>query len=135
MKMIKIFSDLGITEEEYEDLIEQNKQIETLDEDEIIEMINLLKAMKCSDEIIKNTILSDVFYLTRIKTDIQKTVLKLNDIGLTSDEIVDLIDGYPYILEKDDFEITEFVNSKRDEGLSKEEICELILSNPSIIDE
>ena len=94
----------------------------------------IFESSTCSDEHIKNIILSDVFYLTRIKTDVQKLLIELHDKGISTDDLTDLIQNYPYILEKDDFEISEFFNKKMGEGATQEEVCEMILSNPHVLE-
>ena len=97
-------------------------------------MIMLLKSLNCSDEHIKNIILSDVFYLTRTKNDVQKLLIELYDRGISTDDLTELIQNYPYILEKDDFEISEFFNQKMGDGATQEEVCEMILSNPYVLE-
>ena len=79
---------------------------------------------------IKNTIISDAFFLSRMVTDLVKTVQKLEEIGMIKVDISELIDGYPYILERDAFEIDEYVKRKAAEGMSPDEICDHIYDNP-----
>ena len=80
--MIDSLKNIGISESEYNELIEQNPYIDNLEPMDIDDMIMLLKTLNCSDEYIKNIILSDVFYLTRIKMDVQKLLIELHDRGI-----------------------------------------------------
>ena len=108
--MLDSLRNIGISESEYKELIEENSLIENLEPMDVEDMIMLLKSLNCSDEHIKNIILSDVFYLTRTKNDVQKLLIELYDRGISTDDLTELIQNYPYILEKDDFEISEFFN-------------------------
>ena len=46
-----------------------------------------------------------------------------------------LFDSNPELLNKDVFEIEEFINKKKNDGISLEDIVDLIDSNPFVIDE
>ena len=46
-----------------------------------------------------------------------------------------LFDSNPWLLNKDLFEIEEFIEKKQEEGLLLEEIVDLMDSNPYVIDE
>ena len=96
--MLDSLRNIGISESEYKELIEENSLIENLEPMDVEDMIMLLKSLNCSDEHIKNIILSDVFYLTRTKNDVQKLLIELYDRGISTDDLTELIQNYPYIL-------------------------------------
>ena len=128
--MFDCLKDLGITEEEFNEISSINMFLESMDEDDVRGPILFLRDFGCSDAMIKNTIISDAFFLSRMVTDLVKTVQKLEEIGMIKDDISELIDGYPYILERDAFEIDEYVKRKAAEGMSPDEICDRIYDNP-----
>lgn len=128
--MFECLKDLGITEEKFNEIAEMNIYLECMDEDDIKGPIHFLRDFGCSDIKIRNIIISDPFFLSRTVTDLVKTVKKLEEVGLKKEDISELMDGYPYILENDDFEIDEYVKRKVAEGMSLDEICDRIYDNP-----
>ena len=128
--MFKCLEKLGITAKEFKELTEMNPDLESMDEKDIENSILFLRDLECPDGTIRNIILSDAFYLSRMITDLEKTVHKLKEIGFMKFEIIDLIDSYPFILEIDDFEIDKFVEKKLSEGMPLIDICESIIYDP-----
>lgn len=131
LKMLELYK-LGIKESEIRNILAINPSIQNLSESEILKLIMLLKQINANDRIIRNIIISNPFYLNRTDTDIIKLIKTLTHIGLSNLDI--LFDTNPYLLNKDDFEIEEFINNKI-QSYSKEEIMDMIDNNPYIFDE
>ena len=107
---------LGISEETICEMTEICPEIKELSEDDISKKINMLKDLNCDDSQIMDIISSNPFYLDSINTDVEKLVNKLEELGFT--EIDSLLEGNPYILNLDDFEIEEYIQ-KRDSAYGR----------------
>lgn len=125
--------EFGITSQELDEMFETNPMLEYLNEEEINNNVLFLKSLKCEDLHIRNIIICNPFYLNRSISDLQKLVSKLINIGLTDLNL--LFDTNPFLLNKDAFEIDEFVKEKQKLGINLESIACLIDSNPYVIDE
>lgn len=129
--MLELYN-IGINELELKTMIETNPEIIELSDEEIQQLIHILKQINCSNKMIKNIIISNPFYLSRIDEDIMKLIRKLTSIGVTN--INFLFDMNPDLLSKDAFEIDEFINKNKDK-YSLEELIDQLESNPYIIGE
>lgn len=129
--MLELYN-IGINELELQTMIETNSEITDLSDEEIKQLIHILKQINCSDKMIKNIIICNPFYLSRIDIDIMKLIHKLTSIGVTHLNI--LFDTNPDLLNRDDFEIDDFIN-KNKEKYSMEELVDRLESNPYIIGE
>ena len=121
---------LGLNENEIKSIYNINEYI--IDED-IIKMIYILEKINCTEKHIKNIILSNPLYLSRSVSDVIELINKLDSLGITNLNIV--FDSNPYLLNKDAFEIEEFINKKLKDGMILEDIVDLIDSNSYVIDE
>lgn len=130
-KMLELYN-LGISELDLKNIIEMNPDITNISEEEIRKLIMILKQINCNDKMVRNIIISNPFYLSRIDTDIINLINKLASLGLSTLNL--LFDTNPYLLNKDTFEIEEFLKKKQKE-YSIEEIVDMIDSNPYIIEE
>ena len=101
--------------------------------DEIREKIDILRYVECNDRHIRNIIVSNPYYLDRINNDVLKLVMYLKEIGISCINL--LLETNPYLLNRDVFEIKEYIDSKKNMGLSLWEIVDEFESNPYIIDE
>lgn len=124
--------NLGLTEEEIKNIYETNIDIKYSSEEEIIKLIEILKEINCTSKEIQNIIVSNPFYLTRLHEDIIKLINILIKLGFKNLNL--LFDTNPYLLDIDDFEIENFINTKTN-NYTKEEIINMITSNPYIITE
>lgn len=129
--MLELYN-LGINEAEIKDVFEINPQIKNISSEQILKLITILKQIDCNDRIIRNIIITNPFYLTRLDTDIINLMNKLVSIGLRNLNI--LFDTNPYLLNKDAFEIDNFIKEQQ-KKYSLEEIVNIIDNNPYIIDE
>ena len=126
----EILKKLGIDDETICEMIELCPEIEELTEDEILQKINILREYNCDDGQIADIISSNPYYLDRIDTDIIKLINKLKELGF--DMIDDLLEGYPYILEIDVFEIENYIKKREKKGELLEDIVDEMSSNPSL---
>lgn len=68
--------------------------------------------------------MANPLYLNRSKTDILKLIDKLKDLGITHLETT--FDTNPWLLNKDVFEIDEFIEGQIKLGLTMDEIVDMI---------
>ena len=121
------------TNDMIKNMFEINNEIINLSKDEVLEKILILQNIKCDNEQIKNILESNPFYLNRCTNDVILLVKKLKEIGLVALNL--LFDSNPWLLNKDSFELEEFIQLKQKEGMLLEEIVDLLDSNPYAIDE
>ena len=120
---MKQLFELGLNQNDIEDMINLNPDIANLDK-EIIELITLLKEVGCKDRHIKNILISNPMYLSRSKTDVLKLIELLKELGITNLEIT--FDTNPWLLNKDVFEINEFIKEQKELGLNMYDIVDMI---------
>ena len=125
--------NLGIDEKEIIDMINQCNEIKDLSRFEIDKKIDILKQINCSERHIKNIIISNPYYLNRMYEDIIKLINKLKDLGFECINI--LFDSNPYILNKDAYEIDNYIKEQIDNGRTIEEIVDDLNSNPYMFEE
>ncbi len=105
-------------------VLESCEDIKFLDDTEIEDRINFLKNVDCSIQQIKNIIIYNPWFLIRSLIDLNKLKDKLISIGITNLNIT--FDTNPLILNKEVFEIDDFINNKIKEGLNTYDIIDLI---------
>lgn len=130
--MLELYN-LGLSDGEIKDMIEICPEILQLSKEEIHNNIDLLKRLECNERYIKNIIISNPFYLNRTIDDITKLINKFIQIGVTNIDM--LLDSNPFILNKDAYEIDEYIDIEKNEGKNLEDIVNEFESNPYIIDE
>lgn len=130
---MEILFELGISDSDIKNMLEQCPDIMDMEYNEIREKIDILRYIECNDRHIRNIIVSNPYYLDRINNDILKLIMYLKEIGISCINL--LLDSNPYLLNRDVFEIREYIDSKKNMGLSLWEIVDEFESNPYIIDE
>ena len=130
--MLNLYN-LGITDEELLELLEQNNKVIKLTEEDLLISINILKNIGCNDLQIKDIIITNPWYLTRSYDDTINLINKLTEIGIKN--LNNLFDNYPLLLNKDDFEIQEFVDKCLKNNMDKNDIIDIIENNPYMIGE
>ena len=98
-----------------------------------VDCIKILKYIDCLDRHIQNILICNPFYLYRSIDDVVKLIKKLLEIGMTNINL--LFDSNPFLLNKDAYEIDDYINKKINNGKTLEDIVDEIDSNPYIIDE
>ena len=128
--MIDYLLEIGLYDKDImiikEYISDDNKQ-------DLIRNVQLLKNVGCDNFSIKNIIVGNPFFLQRSYRDVYKLISYLQQLGFTYINL--LFDSYPIFLNKDSFEIEEYINKCISEGKDLEDIIDEIDSNPSIIDE
>lgn len=107
--------------------------IREMGEKELIEKIEILKQIECDEIQIRNIISSNAIYLDRSKTDIEKLIKEMKELGFRTLNI--LFEENPYILNLDAYEIEKYVKDRENKGEKIEEIVEEMSSNPIVFDE
>lgn len=128
-----ILLSLGISDKDLKFILEQCPTIIDMSNEDISEKMEILKYVGCNERHIRNIIIGNPYYLDRFNDDILKLIGYLKEIGISSINL--LFDSNPYFLNKDSFEIKEYVLERLSDGVLLEDIVDEIESNPYIIDE
>ena len=121
-------NDLDIKE-----MISINKDILNLDNEEIRNIISILKYINCSDSEIRNILVTNPNYLSRCYSDVIDLINKFKSLNI--DDLNELFNSNPHLLNKDVFEIEDYINSEISNGKKLDDIIDELVSNPFIIDE
>ena len=124
--------NLGINDLELKGILELVPEILDMSEIEISNKIDILKYIECNDRHIKNILVSNPYYLDRFDNDILKLIGYLKNIGVSNLNL--LFDSNPYLLNRDDFEIRDYIENRVKNGDSLDNIICDIEDNPYIID-
>lgn len=109
---------------EIKNMLEINPSIKELSEKEIKMSLNVLEQIGCNERQIRNIITCNPFYLNRSINDLVKLIRKLDSLGISALNIT--FDSNPYLLNKDVYEIDEFIEQKKTEAISLEDIIDMI---------
>lgn len=121
-------NDLDIKE-----MISINKDILNLDNEEIKNIISILKYINCSDSEIRNILVTNPNYLSRCYSDVIELINKFKSLNI--DDLNELFNSNPHLLNKDVFEIEDYINNEISNGKKLDDIIDELVSNPFIIDE
>lgn len=121
-------NDLDIKE-----MISINKDILNLDNEEIRNIISILKYINCSDSEIRNILVTNPNYLSRCYSDVIDLINKFKSLNI--DDLNELFNSNPHLLNKDVFEIEDYINNEISNGKKLDDIIDELVSNPFIIDE
>ena len=116
--------NLGFNENEIKNIININNEVMNLNVEEIKALVDILVNVGCKDYHIKNIISANPYYLSRSVTDISNLINKLLSLGITHLETT--FDSNPWLLNKDAYEIDEYIRDEQFKGLSLEEIIDNI---------
>lgn len=130
--MLSLYN-IGITDEELLELLEQNNKVIKLTEEDLLISINILKNIGCNDIQIKDIIITNPWYLNRSCDDVVNLINKLTEIGIKN--LNNLFDNYPLLLNRDDFEIQEFVDKCLKNNMDKNDIVDIVENNLYMIGE
>jgi len=125
--------NLGVTEQEIKYILEICPEILELNGEKIINNIEILKIINCNERHIRNIILSNPFYLGCSKDDIIDLINKLLEIGITNINL--LFDSNPLLLNKNSYEIDDYIKEEIKKGKNINDIVDELECNPYIIDE
>ncbi len=110
--------------EDFKNVLDANPFIGKLDDLEIENNINFLKEVDCSYEQMKNIIIFNPWLFNRSYDELNKLKNKLISIGITNLNIT--FDTQPLLLNKEIFEIDDFINEQIKKGLEINEIADII---------
>lgn len=110
--------------QDFKNVLDANPFIEKLDDLEIENNINFLKEVDCSYEQMKNIIIFNPWLFNRSYDELNKLKNKLISIGITNLNIT--FDTQPLLLNKEIFEIDDFINEQIKKGLEINEIADII---------
>lgn len=130
---MELFFELGIDENDIQNMIEQCPFVLEMDVIEIKKKIEILRQIGCEDRHIRNILTCNPYYLDRLDSDIINLIKLL--IKNKFEYINLLIDSNPFILNKDDYEIETYINNQISNGNSLEEIVDELESNPYLFNE
>lgn len=125
--------NLGINEEKIKDILEVYPNIKELSNIDIYNKIEILKNINCNVRQIKNIIVSNPQYLDRSDEDILNLIKKLVEIQIKNINL--LFDSNPSLLNRDAYEINNYLIIEKQKGKSFEKILNEFETNPYIIDE
>lgn len=124
--------EYGFNELEIKDMLDNYFYLRFLNKEEIVSKILILKHICCNDNSIKNIILTNPYYLNRSDTDILVLIKCLNKYGFKN--LNYLFDSNPYILNKDEYEVNNYINNRISNGDVLEDIVEEMDNNPYLFD-
>ena len=130
--MIELYN-MGISDITLKNMIEINPEITELTNQEIISKVEILKGIDCSKSQILNIISSNPLFLSKTNGEILKLLNFLTETGFTSLNI--LFDSNPYVLNLEQFEIENYINSRLSNGENIDEIVDDLDSNPYLFQE
>ena len=125
--------NLGISNNTIKNMLELVPNIKEMSNKDIIDKINILKNINCSDYQITNIISSNPMYLDRTNEEILKLLRKLNDLGFNTLNI--LFDANPYILNLEPYEIDNYIKNRLEKNETLEDIIDDMDSNPYLFNE
>lgn len=117
----------GFSMEEIKDMMDTNDKIEETSDKNINELIEVLKAIGCTESQIKNIFLCNPFCLSKKVSIINSFIQKLKNMKCSF--LSQVLDSNPYLLNIEIIDLEKWINMKKEEGLSNEEILDNIECN------
>lgn len=118
--------NLDLNENEILDIVDANNEVKDLSEEDIIKYIYILIDVGCTQKQIHNIVTSNPFYFSRDINDVGKFLRRLNSLNVS--DLADVLDSNPWLLNKDSFELDEFLMKERNTD-SLDEILERFLTS------
>lgn len=119
-----VLTQYGFSIEEIQGMLDTNILIESVEDRDIYELIELLKSIGCNIDIIRNIFLCNPFCLSNSLTSTRKLIDKLQEFGL--DYLFVLFDKNPYLLNINELELDSFYQKMKKEGMMNEDIFEYL---------
>lgn len=117
----------GFSIEEIKDMMDTNQDLESINDNDILELINILIDVGCHEEHIMNIFTCNPLLLSRDITQIKKLIKKLKNLKFK--KIYMLLDSNPYLLNMNEDELEKEYNDRLDQGLSHEEAIDYFYHN------
>ena len=113
--------NLDLNENEILDIAEANGEVQDLSEEEIIKYIYVLIDIGCTQKQIHTIITSNPAYLSRDVDDVGTFLRKLKSYDV---DVSLALEANPWLLNKDSFELDDFINEKRSLGIADDKILD-----------
>lgn len=111
--------NLDLNENEILDIAEANEEVQDLSEEEMIKYIYVLIDIGCTQKQIHTIITSNPAYFSRDIDDVGTFLRKLKSYDV---DVSLALEANPWLLNKDSFELDEFINEKRSIGIADDKI-------------
>lgn len=113
--------NLDINENEILDIAEANGEVQDLSEEEMIKYIYVLIDIGCTQKQIHTIITSNPAYFSRDVDDVGTFLRKLKSYDV---DVSLALEANPWLLNKDSFELDDFINEKRSLGIADDKILD-----------
>ena len=113
---------------EIEKLKEDNSNLVYLSSEDISKVIRVLANQKCNNRVLRKIIMTYPDILNRNVDDLEDLIYKLKEYNVLHFDKA--FDNYPYLLNKQPYEIDSFFFVKQKEGLSDDEIIKILEEEP-----
>ena len=113
--------NLDLNENEILDIAEANGGVQDLSEEEMIKYIYVLIDIGCTQKQIHTIITSNPAYFSRDVEDVGTFLRKLKSYDV---DVSLAVEANPWLLNKDSFELDEFINEKRSLGIADDKILD-----------
>lgn len=114
-----VLIQFGFSIEEIQNMLNTNFMIESIEDNLIYELIDILKEVGCNINHLQNIFICNPFCLTNKLSDIKELINKLYE--LEYDSLYTLFDSNPYLLNLTAKDIDESYHNMLDKGMSKED--------------
>lgn len=113
--------NLDLNENEILDIAEANGEVQDLSEEEMIKYIYVLIDIGCTQKQIHTIITSNPAYFSRDIDDVGTFLRKLKSYDV---DVSLAVEANPWLLNKDSFELDDFINEKRSLGIADDKILD-----------
>lgn len=113
--------NLDLNENEILDIVDANEEVKDLSEEEMIKYIYILIDIGCTQKQIHTIITSNPAYFSRDVEDVGSFLRKLKSYDV---DVSLAVEANPWLLNKDSFELDDFINEKRNLGIADDEILD-----------
>ncbi|MDD6263504.1 MAG: hypothetical protein PUA97_00070 [bacterium] len=113
--------NLDLNENEILDIVDANEEVKDLSEEEMIKYIYVLIDIGCTQKQIHTIITSNPAYFSRDIDDVGTFLRKLKSYDV---DVSLALEANPWLLNKDSFELDEFINEKRSLGIADDKILD-----------
>ena len=113
--------NLDLNENEILDIVEANGEVQDLSEEEMIKYIYVLIDIGCTQKQIHTIITSNPAYFSRDVEDVGTFLRKLKSYDV---DVSLALEANPWLLNKDSFELDDFINEKRSLGIADDKILD-----------
>ena len=113
--------NLDLNENEILDIVDANEEVKDLSEEEMVKYIYILIDIGCTQKQIHTIITSNPAYFSRDIDDVGTFLRKLKSYDV---DVSLALEANPWLLNKDSFELDEFINEKRSLGIADDKILD-----------